>query len=75
MATYNHDETATTYNDEDERYIKMEFLKFAEQAWDNKGNQIPESKVLSSKSTKKFSKEILANWKKLDDESNESYLE
>ena len=47
MATYTHDESATTYNDEDERYIKMEFLKFAEQAWDDKGNPIPEKKVLS----------------------------
>tara|TARA_B100000780_G_C20801500_1_gene318336 strand:+ start:328 stop:504 length:177 start_codon:yes stop_codon:yes gene_type:complete len=47
MATYNHENEATTYNEDDERYIKMEFIKFAEQAWDDKGNPIPNQKVLS----------------------------
>ena len=75
MATYNHPVDATTYTEDDERYIKMTFQKYAEQAWDDKGNPIPEKKVLSQKSTKKFSKIILAQWKQLDEESNDSYIE
>ncbi len=34
-----------------------------------------DKKVLSQKDAKKFSKEILAKWKSLDDEENKSYLE
>ena len=34
MATYNHEESAT-FNDDDSRYIKMVFNKYAEQAWDD----------------------------------------
>ena len=30
LATYNHPSDATTYTEDDERYIKMQFLKFAE---------------------------------------------
>ena len=75
MATYSHATDATNYSEDDERYIKMIFQKFAEQAWDDKGNPIPDKKVLSQKSTKKFAKIILAQWKQLDDEANDSYIE
>ena len=75
LATYTHVPEVASYNEDDERYIKMIFLKFAEQAWDDKGNPIADQKVLSQKTTKKFSKIILGQWKKLDEESNDSYIE
>ena len=61
MAMYNH----KTNPEDDERYVKIKFGKFSEQAWDDKGKQIEGKKVLSKKGTIKFSKEILENWNKL----------
>ena len=52
----------------------MQFNKCAEQAWDEKGNMIKDQKVLSKKGAKKFSHIVLANWKKFNDEENDSYL-
>lgn len=51
------------------------FNKFAEQAWDEKGNMIKDQKVLSKKGARKFSHDVLANWKKFSNEENESYLQ
>ena len=71
MATYNHD---INNNEEDSRYTKIVFNKYSEQAWGNDGNPIADSKVLSKRGARKFSKEILQNWKKLTAEENESWI-
>ena len=63
MATYNH-ASSETYSEDDERYIKIEYNKDAEQAWDDSGKPIKDKKVLSKKGAKKFAHEILATWKK-----------
>ena len=72
MLAYNHD---TQNQEDDKRYIKVQFNKCAEQAWDEKGNMIKDQKVLSKKGAKKFSHIVLANWKKFNDEENDSYLQ
>ena len=53
----------------------MTFDKYSEQAWNDKGQQIDGSKVLSQKSAKKFAKAILEKWKNLDQEASQSYIE
>ena len=72
MLSYNHD---LQNAEDDARYVKIQFNKFAEQAWDEKGNMIKDQKVLSQKGARKFSQTILANWKKFSNEENESYLQ
>ena len=74
MATYNHVGN-DSYNDDDERYIKLIYNKFSEQAWDDNGKPIKDKKVLSKKGTKKFASEILATWKKFSQEETDSYIE
>ena len=39
-ATYTHDPESTTFNQDDDRFIKMTFDKFSEQAWNDKGEPI-----------------------------------
>lgn len=74
MATYNH-VSSDTYSEDDDRYIKLVYLKDAEQAWDDTGKPIKDKKVLSQKGAKKFAKEILATWKKFNQEETDSYIE
>ena len=50
------------------------YSKFAEQAWNDKGKKIEGKYVLGKKSARNFAKEVLANWKGLTPEENESYL-
>lgn len=72
LLTYNH---AQNNQDDDHRYIKVQFGKFAEQAWDEKGNMLKDQKVLSRKGTMKFAHTVLANWKKFTNEENDSYIQ
>ena len=72
MAIYNHD-SAT--DEDNERYLRTLFNRLGEQAWDEKGNKIDGVKVLTPKETKKFAMQVLANWKRLTPEENESYIE
>lgn len=71
LLTYNHDQNI---QDEDNRFVEVVYKKFAEQAWDTNGKPIPNLKVLSQTGAKKFSKEVLANWKKLSQEENDSWI-
>ena len=50
------------------------FNKFAEQAWDEKGNPIQGKLLLSKKGARKYATEVLAKWDKLDPEETESYI-
>ena len=72
MLCYNHE---LQNQEDDKRFIKVQYNKYAEQAWDEKGNMIKDQKALSKKGARKFSHDILANWKKFNDEENESYLQ
>tara|TARA_B110000305_G_C19114007_1_gene481094 strand:+ start:274 stop:582 length:309 start_codon:yes stop_codon:yes gene_type:complete len=71
MATYSH---AANNSEDDERYIKTIFNKFAEQAWDQSGKPIKDKKALSKRGATKFSKEVLENWKKLAADEIDSYI-
>lgn len=71
LLTYTH---ASNNKDDDDRYLRIMFKKYAEQAWDEKGHQIEGKKALSKKGAQKFATEVLANWKKLTAEENESYI-
>lgn len=72
MLTYTH---SSNNKDDDERYLRILFKKYAEQAWDEKGHQIEGKKALSKKGAKKFATEILSSWQKLSAEENESYIQ
>ena len=74
MATYNH-VNSDTFSEDDDRYIKLVYNKDAEQAWDDSGQPIKDKKVLSKKGANKFAKEILATWKKFNQEETDSYIE
>ena len=74
MTTYTH-ANSDTYSEDDERYLKLVYNKDAEQAWDDSGKPIKDKKVLSKKGAKKFAQEILATWKKMNQEETESYIE
>lgn len=69
---YNHD---MQNQEDDKRYLKIQFNKFAEQAWDEKGNMLKNQKALSKHGARKFSHDVLANWKKFSNEENDSYLQ
>ena len=70
--TYTH---ASNSKEDDDRYLRIMFKKYAEQAWDEKGHQIEGKKALSKKGAMKFASEVLASWKKLTQEENESYIQ
>lgn len=72
LAIYNH---VGASKEDDDRFLKLTFLRYAEQAWDDKGQPLKDTKVLSKKSAEKFSRDVLSNWKKLTSEENESYLQ
>ena len=72
MEVYNHN-LAT--KDEDNLYLKFKFNQYAEQAWSQKGEPIQGMKVLSEKNCVKFAQDVLAKWKKLTKEENDSYIE
>ena len=69
--TYSH---AGNNKEDDDRYLRIKFKKYAEQAWDEKGNQIKGQISLSKKGAQKFAAEVLQNWKGLTKEENESYI-
>ena len=75
MATYNHVSSSESLSEDDERYLKLVYNKNAEQAWGDDGKQIKDKKVLSKKGANKFAKEVLATWKKFNQEETDSYLE
>ena len=56
MLGYNHE---LQNSEDDKRYLKVQFNKFAEQAWDEKGNMIKDKKALSKRGDKKFSHDVL----------------
>ena len=72
MAVYNH---ASATDEDNERYLHTLFNKMGEQAWDEKGNKLDGVKVLTPKETKKFAMQVLADWKRLTPEENDSYIE
>ena len=74
MATYNHVNN-DNFSEDDERYIKLVYNKDAEQAWGDDGKPIKDKKVLSKKGANKFAKEVLATWKKFNQEETDSYIE
>ena len=71
LAIYNH---ASASEEDNKKYLKLVFNKFAEQAWDQSGHPIENVKVLTKKNLIRFSEDVLANWKKLTPEENDSYI-
>ena len=68
---YSHD---NNNKEDDQRFLQTIFKRYSEQAWDKTGKPVGDTKVLSKKNAMKFSKDVLANWKKLSEEENESYI-